>query len=170
MDHIIDTISGPTRRQILTTAGIVAAAAAVTAACGSPTSPESTSSSSATGSSSTSGSSSDTASSTAVNSSPTTSPSDAPDLSTSDVPVGGGAILADRKVVVTQPTAGSYKAFSAVCPHQGCLVSDVSDGAINCNCHGSKFSATDGSVVNGPANSPLAPVALTVPGTSLNLS
>ena len=164
MDHIIDTISGPTRRQILTTAGIVAAAAAVTAACGSPTSPDSTSSSSTTGSSST------TASSTAVNSSPTTSPSDAPDLSTSDVPVGGGAILADRKVVVTQPTAGSYKAFSAVCPHQGCLVSDVSDGAINCNCHGSKFSATDGSVVNGPANSPLAPVALTVSGTSINLS
>src|SRR5690348_18325720 len=44
-------------------------------------------------------------------------------VKTSDIPEGGGKIFAGQKVVVTQPTAGTYKAFSAVCPHQGCTVS-----------------------------------------------
>ena len=38
------------------------------------------------------------------------------------VPVGGGVILTKDEVVVTQPEAGTFKAFSAVCTHQGCLV------------------------------------------------
>jgi Rieske Fe-S protein len=70
-----------------------------------------------------------------------------------DVPVGGGVIVA--KTVVTQPTEGQFKAFSAVCTHQGCTVANVKDGTINCGCHGSKFSIEDGSVKNGPANKPL---------------
>ena len=78
----------------------------------------------------------------------------------SDVPVGGGTIYADQKVVVTQPTEGTFEGFSAVCTHQGCLVASVSDGTINCTCHGSKFSIQDGSVENGPATSPLARVAV----------
>lgn len=77
-----------------------------------------------------------------------------------DVPVGGGTIYPDEKVVVTQPTEGDFKGFSAVCTHQGCLVSTVADGTINCTCHGSKFSIEDGSVVNGPATSPLGAVAV----------
>ncbi|MFB7293483.1 Rieske (2Fe-2S) protein, partial [Actinacidiphila glaucinigra] len=59
-----------------------------------------------------------------------------------DVPVGGGTVIADKKVVVTQPTAGEFKAFSAVCTHEGCLVNTVSDGTINCPCHGSKIRIT----------------------------
>ena len=87
--------------------------------------------------------------------------------STSSVPVGGGKILTAQQIVITQPAAGSYKAFTAVCTHQGCIVSTVADGTIDCPCHGSKFSVKDGSVVNGPAPSPLAPVAIKVQGTSI---
>ena len=86
---------------------------------------------------------------------------------TSDVPVGGGKIYADQKVVVTQPTEGDFKAFSAVCTHQSCLVSKVADGTIDCTCHGSKFSDTDGSVVNGPASQPLSEVTISVDGDSI---
>ena len=42
-----------------------------------------------------------------------------------DVPEGAGAIFADPQVVVTQVTAGDYRAFTAVCTHQGCIVSSV---------------------------------------------
>jgi len=87
--------------------------------------------------------------------------------STSDVPVGGGKILADKKIVITQPQAGSFHAFTAVCTHQGCIVNSVSGGTINCPCHGSRFSITNGSVVNGPAPSPLPPVGIKVQGTSI---
>ena len=86
---------------------------------------------------------------------------------TADVPVGGGKILADKKIVITQPKAGSFDAFTAVCTHQGCIVGSVAGGTINCPCHGSKFSIANGSVVNGPATSPLAPVSIKVQGTSI---
>jgi Rieske Fe-S protein len=85
----------------------------------------------------------------------------------SDVPVGGGKILVGKKIVITQPRAGSFEAFAAVCTHQGCTVSSVSGGTINCPCHGSKFSITNGSVVTGPAASALAPVSVKVQGTSI---
>jgi Rieske Fe-S protein len=85
---------------------------------------------------------------------------------TSKVPVGGGEVLADQKIVVTQPKAGTFAAFTAVCTHAGCLVDSVSGGTINCPCHGSKFSISNGSVVNGPATSPLAPVGIKVQGGS----
>jgi len=87
--------------------------------------------------------------------------------STSDVPVGGGKILADKKIVITQPKSGEFHGFSAVCTHAGCIVGTVSGGTINCPCHGSRFSITNGSVVNGPAPSPLPPVGIKVQGTSI---
>jgi Rieske Fe-S protein len=87
--------------------------------------------------------------------------------STADVPVGGGVILAAKRIVITQPQAGSFGAFTAVCTHQGCIVAMVSGGTINCPCHGSKFSIANGSVVRGPATIPLAPVDIKVHGTSI---
>ena len=94
-------------------------------------------------------------------------PAASPLISTSDVPDGGGKIIDGKNIVITQPQAGSFKAFTAVCTHQGCIVSSVSGGTINCPCHGSKFSIKDGSVVNGPASSPLAPIAIKVEGASI---
>jgi Rieske Fe-S protein len=73
----------------------------------------------------------------------------------SEIPVGGGKIYTAAKVVVTQPTRGQYTAFSAVCTHVGCIMSEVADGTIDCPCHGSEFKITTGAVVTGPAPAPL---------------
>lgn len=89
---------------------------------------------------------------------------------TSDIPVGGGKIFKDEKVVVTQPKEGEFKAFTNICTHQQCPVANVSDGTINCTCHGSKFSITDGSVENPPATEPLAEKKITVKGDSIQLA
>ncbi|RFU88084.1 Rieske (2Fe-2S) protein [Streptomyces triticagri] len=86
---------------------------------------------------------------------------------TSDIPVGGGKIFAEEKVVVTQPAEGDFKAFSAVCTHQGCVVKSVEGGTINCVCHGSKFSIEDASVESGPATAPLPAEKITVSGDSI---
>jgi len=71
-----------------------------------------------------------------------------------DVPVGGGTII-DSSVVVTQPAEGEFKAFTAICTHQQCPVTDVTDGEIHCSCHQSRYSIEDGSVLSGPAPAPL---------------
>ncbi|GAB3149069.1 Rieske (2Fe-2S) protein [Amycolatopsis sp. NPDC004378] len=87
-----------------------------------------------------------------------------------DVPVGGGKVFADKQVVVTQPAAGTFEAFSAVCTHQGCTVDTVAGGTINCPCHGSKFKIADGSVANGPATQALAKKSVTVTGGKITLA
>lgn len=98
--------------------------------------------------------------------------SDAPEAgtelaSTADVPVGGGLVLTDEQIVITQPTAGDFRAFSAVCTHQGTLVDGVQDDAIHCPNHGSLFSPEDGSVQQGPATQPLPEVAIKVDGDKI---
>ncbi|NBM16427.1 Rieske (2Fe-2S) protein [Streptomyces sp. GC420] len=83
---------------------------------------------------------------------------------TADIPEGGGKLLDSEGVVITQPKAGEFKAFSSKCTHQGCSVVGVTDGSIVCPCHNSKFSVTDGSVQAGPATQPLPAVSITVEG------
>lgn len=99
---------------------------------------------------------------------PTATPAPAPANTVlgkiADIPVGGGKIYGDEKVVVTQPSQGAYKAFTAVCPHQGCTVGGVSNGLIKCHCHGSEFKITDGSVERGPAKEPLKEYPVQVEG------
>ena len=82
-----------------------------------------------------------------------------------DIPVGGGKVI--DEVVVTQPEQGTFKGFSAICTHQGCTVSTVKNGTINCECHGSKFKVADGSVANGPAAKPLPAVNVAVKGDAV---
>lgn len=95
---------------------------------------------------------------------------------TADIPAGGGTIFPDEKVVVTQPSDGEFKAFSAVCTHQGCLVGQVADGTIQCPCHGSQFSIEDGANVVGPSGSeagsvdPLPEVGIAVDGDAISLT
>jgi Rieske Fe-S protein len=89
---------------------------------------------------------------------------------TADIPVGSGAIFAAKGVVVTQPTDGEFKGFSAICTHQGCPVSNVDGGTINCTCHGSKYSIKDGSVKKGPATKGLAAKDVKVEGGNVTLA
>jgi Rieske Fe-S protein len=77
-----------------------------------------------------------------------------------EVPVGGGVVLKDQKLVLTRDAEGNAHAFSAVCTHQGCLVSSVAEGTINCKCHNSKFDVTSGEPVGGPAKKPLPSVGI----------
>jgi Rieske Fe-S protein len=86
------------------------------------------------------------------------------------VPVGGGAVYREKKIVVTQPTAGQYKAFSAVCTHAGCVVDNVANGQIQCPCHGSRFAIADGSVQDGPAPKPLPEYKVAVQGGNLEVT
>ncbi|MHA0286181.1 QcrA and Rieske domain-containing protein [Mycobacterium sp. C3-094] len=134
-----------TRKAVLTGVGVGAAAVALAACSGGSSSDGGSSSSEPPGSSGSAG-------------------TDEALATTADVPVGSGVIVG--KTVVTQPTAGDFKAFSAVCTHSGCLVNKIADGTIDCPCHGSKFSL-DGAVVNGPAKKPLEPVAIRVQGDSI---
>ncbi|MEV1242043.1 Rieske (2Fe-2S) protein [Nonomuraea sp. NPDC052129] len=89
---------------------------------------------------------------------------------TGDIPSGGGKVFESQKIVVTQPTEGEFKAFTAVCTHQGCTVDEVADGTINCPCHGSKFKISDGSVAGGPASEPLAEKKIKVSDGKITLA
>jgi Rieske Fe-S protein len=89
---------------------------------------------------------------------------------TAEIPVGGGAVFPVNRVVVTQPSSGQFRAFSAICSHEGCTVNQVADGTVNCPCHGSRFSISDGSVVRGPATHPLHPRSITVRDGSVVLN
>lgn len=74
---------------------------------------------------------------------------------TSDIPQGGGRVFGDQEVVVTQPSEGTFKAFSATCTHRGCTVGTVEESLIKCPCHGSQYDINDASVQAGPAPEPL---------------
>jgi Rieske Fe-S protein len=143
------------RRRALTGSAAIAVGVPVLAACGSADS---------------------TAVDPAADDTSTPSPSDAASsesgggerlASTSDVPVGGCFVVGGAKVVVTQPTEGDFKAFTAVCTHQGCLVESSTDGEIPCPCHMSRFSLEDGSPQSGPATASLAPVEIAVDGDAI---
>ncbi|SEH00597.1 Ferredoxin subunit of nitrite reductase or a ring-hydroxylating dioxygenase [Nonomuraea solani] len=86
---------------------------------------------------------------------------------TADVPVGGGALIEDLKVVVTQPSEGVYMAFSARCTHKGCAVSTPKDNVIRCACHGSEFATDSGKATKGPATAPLASFKVRVEGDGI---
>jgi Rieske Fe-S protein len=89
---------------------------------------------------------------------------------TDEVPVGGGTVFQKEKIVVTQPTEGDYKAFTAICTHQGCTVGSVNGDTIQCNCHGSQYNAADGTVKKGPAPKALAAKKVTVEGNNIIVS
>ncbi len=162
-----------TRRTVLRAAGLVALAgggAATFGACAAdaePTAPVSSApATSAPASPSTAASSSAPASPspTASSATPSAAAPTGPSAAAADIPVGGGVILQDADYVITRPTKGEYKAFSKICTHQSCPVTEITDGAIVCPCHGSTFSIEDGSVTNPPANEPLAESKVTVSG------
>jgi Rieske Fe-S protein len=163
------TDSLATRRGVLAGVGLVGLASAVTA-CGAGGSSSTTAAGTTPAASSPAAASTGAASSAAAGSAPAAGAAAANALAaTSQIPVGSGKIFTGPKVVVTQPTAGEFKAFSAVCTHMGCIVNQVSNGTIDCPCHGSQYNITTGAVVAGPAPRPLPAAPFTVSGGSIFL-
>src|SRR5262249_37556564 len=91
-------------------------------------------------------------------------------IKVADIPVGGGTIYPDQVIVVTQPVAGQFKAFSAMCMHLGCVVTKIDGGKIICPCHGSEYNIADGSVYLGPSTTALTPRTITVTGDNIQVS
>lgn len=89
---------------------------------------------------------------------------------TDEIPVGGGKVFKDAKVVVTQPKKGEFEAFSAICTHRGCTVDSVAAGKIICPCHGSQYNVSNGEVVAGPAPKPLPRKQVKVSGGEIKLA
>ena len=138
------------RRDAMRAAGIVAVAGVGLTACGSDA---------------------DQAAGDAVSDAASSAAGAAKDLAQkADIPVGGGKVFDSAKVVVTQPTEGDYKAFSAVCTHQGCTVTGVEGGTINCACHGSKFDIATGEVKGGPATKALPEKKVTVGADGISVT
>jgi Rieske Fe-S protein len=153
------TDSLATRRGVLASVGLVGLAGAMTA-CGS-----------GPGSSQAAGASTPAAASSASAGGSSTGGAAAGALATtSEIPVGSGKIFTSQQVVVTQPTSGEFKAFSAVCTHMGCIVNQISGGTIDCPCHGSQYSIKTGDVVGGPAPKPLPAKQIKVTGDSIFLA
>ena len=79
---------------------------------------------------------------------------------TADLPAGEGAILSSglKKIAVYRDYDNTLKAFSAVCPHLGCIVQWNNDEkSFDCPCHGSRFDA-EGTVINGPSETDLSKI------------
>ena len=157
------TDSLATRRGVLAGVGLVGLASAITA-CGGGTS----SSAPAAGGAATPGGPESSAPAAAASSAAAGGAAGAL-ATTSQIPVGSGMIFPGKQVVVTQPTANEFKAFSAVCTHMGCIVNQISNGTIDCPCHGSQYSITTGDVVAGPAPKPLPAKTIKVSGDSIFL-
>jgi len=159
--------SRSTRRGVLAGVGLVGLAGAVSA-CGSGGSSSSSAGTTAGAPPATAGAGS--APSSASGGGGSTAGAQGSALATtSEIPVGSGKIFTSEKVVVTQPNSGDFKAFSAVCTHMGCIVSTISNGTIDCPCHGSQYSISTGAVVGGPAPSPLAAQTIKVTGSNIFL-
>lgn len=72
---------------------------------------------------------------------------------------GNGAVLRRglHRVAVYRSGDGALHAFNARCPHMGCVVRWSSEEkSWDCPCHGSRFEAATGAILNGPTSEPLA--------------
>jgi nitrite reductase/ring-hydroxylating ferredoxin subunit len=91
---------------------------------------------------------------------------------TSDIPFGSGKKfdVEGVPILITQPRAGEFRGFSAVCTHAGFVMSNVANSEIKCDNHGAVYSADDGSVLSGPAPVALGKVTVTVEGDDVLVS
>ena len=80
----------------------------------------------------------------------------------SAIPVGGAKLFAKQKLLVSQPKKDEFKAFSAVCTHQGSLLESVDKDQAVCPLHGSRFETDTGEPSKGPATAPLPEVPVSV--------
>jgi nitrite reductase/ring-hydroxylating ferredoxin subunit len=102
----------------------------------------------------------------------TTGPVSVAVAKTSDIPIGSGKKfdVEGVPILITQPRAGQFRGFSAVCTHAGFVMSNVANSKIKCDNHGAVYSADDGSVLSGPAPRALGKVTVTVEGDDVLVS
>lgn len=80
----------------------------------------------------------------------------------------GKAVVVENVIIIN--TGDKFVALSSVCTHQGCQVTySAASGNLPCPCHGSVFSIT-GSVLQGPASSPLKSYNVTQEGDILTIN
>jgi nitrite reductase/ring-hydroxylating ferredoxin subunit len=91
---------------------------------------------------------------------------------TSDIPIGSGKKfdVEGVPILITQPKAGEFRGFSAVCTHAGFVITNMANSEIKCDNHGAVYSADDGSVLSGPAPRALGKVTVTVEGDDILVS
>jgi nitrite reductase/ring-hydroxylating ferredoxin subunit len=91
---------------------------------------------------------------------------------TTDIPIGSGKKfdVEGVQILVTQPRAGEFRGFSAICTHAGFVMTNVANSEIKCDNHGAVYSADDGSVLSGPAPRALGKVTVTVEGDDVLVS
>jgi nitrite reductase/ring-hydroxylating ferredoxin subunit len=89
---------------------------------------------------------------------------------TSAVPVKGGKTFSvgGKKILITQPKKGSFKAFLAVCTHQGGALNGATNNEILCKLHGARFDATTG-MAKSVAPRALGKVSVSVSGGSVKV-
>ena len=65
---------------------------------------------------------------------------------------GGAALVqaGNNSILVTRTGDSSFNAFTAICTHEGCVITGFSAGTFVCPCHGSQYD-TAGRVTQGPA-------------------
>ena len=128
------------RRTLLSAAGLVGASATVLSACGGAGAPTVSGTTGADGS---------------------------VRYALGDIEVGASAYDSRERIILSRPEEGTVVAFDATCPHQGCAVSEVADGALVCPCHDSSFDATTGAPLAGPAVTGLTVLPSTLEGEEI---
>ena len=90
----------------------------------------------------------------------------------SDVPVGSIFAFEDPQggpAFLLQPAAGTFLAYSGICTHNGCTVGyDEAAAEFACPCHGARFEVATGEPVQGPAQQPLAKIAVVESGGTVS--
>jgi cytochrome b6-f complex iron-sulfur subunit len=92
---------------------------------------------------------------------------------TADFPAGQGNVVPvnDKPVIIVNTAQGGLRAFSAICPHLGCIVEwDEPRQFILCPCHDGRFNAVNGAIISGPQPAPLPELALAVEGDAVYVS
>ncbi len=90
----------------------------------------------------------------------------------STVPLKSGKLfrVGGQSIFVTQPSAGVFRAFNALCTHQGGIVNRVSGSNMICPSHGARFDSNTGNPAGGPARRALAKIKITVSGNDLKVT
>jgi cytochrome b6-f complex iron-sulfur subunit len=90
--------------------------------------------------------------------------------SLADLQAAGGLVIPveGEAIVLTYSDQAGVRAFSAVCPHLGCVCRwEEAGGYIQCPCHDARFNAQTGAVISGPSPAPLPLYDVAVEGDDI---